>query len=91
MDSIIYKNLDDRYTTFEKNSPTKFTHRCIDNSITGCNKCVGYCEYRGHPGFLTRNLIRQYDCINKYMAFYITLTNECVFSKALQRFMRNSK
>lgn len=71
MDSIIYKSLDNKYTSFEKNSPTKFTRRCIDNSITGCNKCVGYCEYRGHPGFLTRNLIRQHDCINKECYYFI--------------------
>lgn len=52
------------YYFYEKFS-TVHNHRCIDNSITGSNKCVGYCQYNEHPGFLTEELLQQHDCLGK--------------------------
>ena len=45
--------------------------QCIDGSITGSNKCVGFCSYYGHSGFLTADLRRQHDCLGKQCTNYI--------------------
>lgn len=45
--------------------------RCIDGRTTGLNNCVGYCQYNGHPGFLTRDQRMQHNCIKKNCDYYI--------------------
>ncbi len=65
MDTIVYTAGIDRYAFFEKKSPSKFTRVCIDGHITGSNRCEGYCQYEGHPGFLTTELIKQHNCRGK--------------------------
>lgn len=42
-----------------------FNLRCIDGSTHGCCKCVGYCSYAGHPGFLTAEMQKEHRCIEK--------------------------
>lgn len=44
---------------------------CIDRKVTSCGKCVGYCKYVGHPGFLTENHRLDHNCIGKGCAYYI--------------------
>lgn len=48
----------------------KYARRCIDGRITGCGNCVGYCNYIGHSGFLTKKLQKQHDCIKKGCNYY---------------------
>jgi hypothetical protein len=45
--------------------------KCIDGKITGCGKCVGYCQFTGHPGFLTAELKAQHECTSKGCFYYI--------------------
>lgn len=71
MDSIVYTAGIDRYALFEGRSSSKFTRRCIDGHITGSNKCVGYCQYEGHPGFLTGELMEKQNCREKGCAYFI--------------------
>lgn len=71
LNNIVFSTEIDRYTFFEKKSPSNYTRRCIDNSITGSNKCVGYCQYDGHPGFLTKDLLNQHNCIEKKCYHFI--------------------
>ena len=60
------------YSAFEKyNSPSEYTRRCINGKTIGCNKCVGYCQYEGHPGFLTKEQRQQHDCIGKECRYYV--------------------
>ena len=60
------------YSAFEKyNSPSEYTRRCINGNIVGCNKCVGYCQFEGHSGFLTNQQRQQHDCIGKECRYYI--------------------
>ena len=47
------------------------TRRCIDGSHTGCNRCVGYCTYYEHRGFLTKELRKQHDCLKKGCRYYV--------------------
>lgn len=45
--------------------------RCIDGSITGSSKCVGYCEYSEHKGFLSEKLRNERNCIAKGCNYYL--------------------
>ena len=45
--------------------------RCIDGSITGSSKCVGYCEYSEHKGFLSEKLRNERNCIEKGCYYYL--------------------
>lgn len=49
----------------ERNTIRGYNLRCIDGSIHGCSKCVGYCSYDGHAGFLTPKMQEEHDCIGK--------------------------
>lgn len=44
---------------------------CINGSITGCGKCVGYCQYQGHPGYLTAQLRKEHKCLEKECFYYV--------------------
>ncbi len=45
--------------------------RCIDGKITGCGKCVGYCQYKVHPGFLTEKHRREHHCVEHGCRYYV--------------------
>lgn len=45
--------------------------RLIDGKITGCGKCVGYCRFEKHPGFLTRMQRKEHNCLGKRCFYYI--------------------
>ena len=67
----IYSAEDSLYTHYEKCSKSRINRRCIDGSITGCGNCVGYCQFKGHPGFLTQKQREEHDCINKQCFYYL--------------------
>ena len=47
------------------------TRKCIDGTTTGSNKCVGYCRYDVHPGFLTAKLRKAHACVQKRCVYYL--------------------
>lgn len=59
------------YEYYEKKSGSQHNRRLIDGTVTGCGKCVGYCEYCEHSGFLTKEQRKQHDCIGKGCYYYI--------------------
>lgn len=59
------------YDYFENRSKSEYTRKCIDNRIVGSNKCVGYCIFEEHRGFLTRELRKKHNCIKKRCDYYI--------------------
>ena len=65
---VIYTS-DNTNTRFSSNR-NPHIRKCIDGSVTGCGKCVGYCNYRGHPGYLTKELRRQHNCVKKSCRYY---------------------
>lgn len=71
MCEVVYSTTDNRYEKYEKQCRSKYDRRCIDNTITGCNKCVGYCQYEGHSGFLTEELRKEHNCIGKQYFHYV--------------------
>jgi len=76
MDEIVYTTEVNRYAFFEKNSPSEHTRKCIDGRVTGSSKCVGYCQYKEHSGFLTPELLAQHDCIKKGCDYFIAKRRE---------------
>ena len=67
----ICRNAQEQYALYEQHSPSKYTRQCIDHTITGCNKCLGYCRYDGHPGFLTERHIREHECLQKDCFYFL--------------------
>lgn len=59
------------YYDYEKQSGSRHNRKCINGKITGCGKCVAYCEYVGHPGFLTGELRFERNCIDKGCNYYV--------------------
>ena len=53
------------YREIEKKTIRDFNLRCIDGSIHGCGRCVGYCTYEGHEGFLTHDMQKKHKCLEK--------------------------
>ena len=71
MFGAITYSAEDLYSHYESNCRSKINRVCIDGRVTGCGKCVGYCQYSGHPGFLTKDLRKQHDCINRKCYHYV--------------------
>lgn len=61
----------DIYDQIESRQRTGYNRTCINGVITGCGKCIGYCQYKGHPGYLTENLRKEHSCIEKKCFYYI--------------------
>lgn len=71
MITVKYSTEQNRYELYEKRSPSQYVRRCIDNTVTGSNKCTGYCQYSGHPGFLTYKHQKEHNCIEKQCFYYL--------------------
>jgi len=71
MYETVYSTAESLYERYEKQCHSKYNRRCIDNSVTGCNRCVGYCQYADHPGFLTEELRKRHNCIGKQCFHYV--------------------
>lgn len=56
---------------YENKSGSKYNRRCIDGKMTGCGNCVGYCQYIGHSGFLTKEQRKEHNCIEKCCIYYL--------------------
>jgi len=66
-----YSNQRDEYVKYEQMSNSLYDRRCIDGTVTGSNKCVGYCRYDGHPGFLTDKHRKVHHCMEKQCFYYV--------------------
>ncbi len=71
MYETVHSTAENLYEQYEKQCRSKFERCCIDNTVTGCNKCVGYCRYEEHPGFLTKELRKEHNCIGKQCFHYV--------------------
>lgn len=66
----------DLYAYYEGKSRSRINRICIDGRVTGCGKCVGYCQYGEHPGFLTKDLRKQHDCVKRKCYHYVPKTKK---------------
>ena len=65
------KEMPKTYSDCERSYGEGHNRRCIDGRMTGSGKCVGYCRYDGHPGFLTREQRKEHNCIQKECFYYL--------------------
>lgn len=68
---ISYTGAYEEYQKMEARYGDGHNRKCIDGRITGCGKCVGYCKYEGHPGFLTEGQRVSHNCIGNECKYYI--------------------
>ena len=59
------------FNTYESRKQTPHRRKCIDGRVTGCGNCVGYCQYREHPGYLTKELRKEHNCVKKGCRYYL--------------------
>ncbi len=59
------------YSYYDSHYCNTYSRRCIDGSTAGCSKCVGYCQYEGHEGFLTEKQRKAHNCIEKACFYYL--------------------
>lgn len=59
------------YAYYNSRSKSKYNRRGIDGKIIGCSRCVGYCKYNMHPGFLTSEMRKVHRCIEKGCNYYL--------------------
>lgn len=72
----VYSSESSLYEKYERQRDSKYNRVCIDGSVTGCGRCVGYCQFNGHPGFLTEKHLKQRNCIKKDCNYYIAKPNK---------------
>lgn len=71
MENLVYSSARNVYEEYEKASPSAYTRKSITGAVIGCNKCIGYCKYHGHPGFLTVDQRKKHNCIGKECFYYL--------------------
>lgn len=60
-----------KYQQLEAQYGKGYDRRLIDGRITGCGKCVGFCQYHNHSGFLTKEQRKEHDCLRKQCFYYV--------------------
>ena len=71
----MYSELFD-YTYYDSKQKNPHNRRCIAGRITGCSKCVGYCTYENHSGFLTEQLCKKHNCLEKGCYYFLPKTKQ---------------
>ncbi len=71
MDSRVITFSATTYSSYEAKNTTPHHRKCIDGKVTGSGNCVGYCQYCQHPGYLTKELRKEHNCIKKGCNYYL--------------------
>lgn len=75
------------YASLEKCfSQENVNRRCIDGRITGKGKCVGYCLYEEHPGYLTAKLRSRHECEARQCRHFLPKIRETEMSSGQNPF-----
>lgn len=61
---------DNVYDQMEAAQKGRYNRICINGKVVGCGKCVGYCQYEGHAGYLTEKLRKKHECLEKGCFYY---------------------
>lgn len=71
MATISYSGAYEEYRKAEERFGNGHNRKCIDGRITGCSKCVGFCNFSGHPGFLTAAQRAKHNCVGHCCNYYL--------------------
>lgn len=69
--NALYASINVSYNSYESRMTSPHHRKCIDGGITGCGNCVGYCQFHGHPGYLTKELRKKHNCVIKGCNYYL--------------------
>lgn len=72
MTNNIFYSSDFGGNEYEKQHSGGYNRKTIDGKTVGCSRCVGYCRYDGHPGYLTAELRKKHNCCKKNCNYYIS-------------------
>ena len=59
------------YLYYDSRERNTHDRRTINGIITGCGKCIGYCRFSEHSGFLTKEQRKEHNCIGKGCHYYL--------------------
>lgn len=71
MDIVVYSTENLYGALLRTKMQGKINRVCINGQVTSCGNCVGFCRYNGHPGFLTREMRKEHNCIKKGCLYYL--------------------
>ena len=69
---------------FDRNRMSRDHNRTISGQNVGCSRCVGYCQFSEHPGFLTEKQRAEHNCIGKGCNYYIAKQQRSRRTKQIQ-------
>lgn len=76
MDIILIQTYPDTNASISyKHSNSHFTETLITGNKTSSGKCVGYCNFNQHKGFLNKKLIDKHCCHEKKCPFFYTVNS----------------
>jgi len=70
------------FNTYDRRYHSTYNRKCFDGTITGVGKCVGYCEYNEHPGFINEALEKKHRCVEKNCSYFIPKQKNKVLGRA---------
>lgn len=70
--SLFYSTEKNIYKEMALKYGNSYVRQTIDGNCVGCGKCVGFCQYDGHPGFLTSEQRKTHDCLGKNCFYYVS-------------------
>lgn len=70
--SLVYSSETNIYVEQASQYGSSYIRKTIDGRQVGCSKCVGFCQYDGHPGFLTAEQRDQHNCLQKNCYYYVS-------------------
>lgn len=70
--SLVFSSEVNLYAKMETKYGSSHIRQTIDGRCVGCSKCVGFCQYEGHPGFLTSEQRQKHNCIGKNCFYYVS-------------------
>lgn len=69
--SLVFSTERNLFTEIESKYGSSHIRQTIDGRCVGCSKCVGFCQFDGHPGFLTSEQRKKHDCLGKNCFYYV--------------------
>ena len=71
MTDIIYTSTPNKYDEYIDSLSINHTVKTIDGRKASSSKCIGYCSYHGHPGFITKEQRMHHNCTKNQCDYYI--------------------
>ena len=71
------------YLYYEEQYKGSHNRKCIDGRIIGSSKCVGYCQFKDHSGYLTKKQMKEHGCLKKECFHYLPKLKNDIEEKSI--------